>query len=478
MKTIQLKRLWATLAMAVLMAVVMALPAVANAQPTDGSTAYQGLLADGVTNYNIRVPAAWNGTLFANLDYNDTGVAERWLLDHGYALAGTTRGPANWDLQRAAAGLIETLDTFNRTVRFPRRTIVWGASRGGVVARTALQEYPDRFDGGLPMCGGGAGTISMWNVKLDAAFALDTLLAPGFGEKLQLTHLSDPARESQALGRIVQNAQLTPLGRARVALAASFARVPTWTTAAQPEPAPNDYAAQQANQASMLAFAIGSSFQAFMEGLAGGAFLWNHGVDYRHQLERSGTAQQVRALYAQAGGDLDADLRTLERTPRLHANPHAVSFIERHNITWTGRIRQPVFTMLTTGDPAGPISDEDVYADVVRHAGRQHLLRNTFVQRGGHCNFTGAEKLAGVLTLVERIETGRWGSTSAHGLNALASRLAAERPELGTTRFAPMAAPEHLRPWDVRDWDSYGRSCERGRERDGREQRGRCNKER
>ena len=51
-----------------------------------------GALADG-TQYLMRVPANWNGTLIRDLDYASGASNPRWpaLLEKGYALAGTGR---------------------------------------------------------------------------------------------------------------------------------------------------------------------------------------------------------------------------------------------------------------------------------------------------------------------------------------------------------------------------------------------------
>jgi hypothetical protein len=51
------------------------------------------------------------------------------------------------------------------------------------------------------------------------------------------------------------------------------------------------------------------------------------------------------------------------------------------------------------------------------------LLRQTFVDRAGHCAFTPAETIAAVQTLLERLETGHWPSIDATALNSEAARL-------------------------------------------------------
>src|SRR2546421_249254 len=101
----------------------------------------------------------------------------------------------------------------------------------------------------------------------------------------------------------------------------------------------------------------------------------------------------------------------------------AVDYLKRF-IIFDGRIRPPVLTMHTIGDGLVLNQDEQAYASVVRAAGNQRLLRQTFVDRAGHCAFTPAEVVASFGTLVHRLDTGRWGdSTDAADMNATAASL-------------------------------------------------------
>ena len=437
--------------------VIVALYPVTGWTQAATAIAYTGKLSDGLTDYNLLVPEYWNGTLLASLDTLGAGNVRNWLLDGGYALAGTARGPAGWNLTYAATNIIEAMDKFEELIDKPSCTIIWGRSRGGITARAALQLFPDRFDGAIPMCGGGAGTVAMWNFKLDATFALDVLLGTEYGLRLQLNNITDLATETSRINQIVTLGQQTPEGRARIALAAAFSQISTWNSPSQPEPAADDYEAQARNQASQIGFALGTSFVPFLEGLAGGPFTWNHGIDYRVQLSRSGYEKMVHELYKKAGLTLEADLKKLANAPRVYADPDAVGFIEKHNMSWTGEIRQPVFDITTTGDPAGPISDEKSYADIVRYAGNNNLLRHGLVHTGGHCNFTVGEQIAAFETMFRRLDTGRWeDDASAHGLNRLVEELQAETTvDLKGSNFVQVPLPNPMRTWDVRNWDTY-----------------------
>jgi pimeloyl-ACP methyl ester carboxylesterase len=427
------------------------------------ATPYTGKLSDGKSSYNFLVPQNWNGTVLVSLDTlgywgepKDITI-KGWLLDHGYALAGTDRESVGWNLSYAAANVVETLDTFIKLVGEPRRAVVWGESRGGITTRAAIQLYPNRFDGAVPMCGGGAGSIAMYNFKLDAAFALDVLLGSEYGLRLELNNIQDLATEESRIKEIISKAQETPQGRARVALAGAFSQIPVWNQKGKPEPANDDYDAQQANVALGIPMALGTWYAHFLENLAGGPFTWNHGVDYREQLNNSGYKKMVQELYNKAGLDLKADLDRLAKAPRVCADPAAVSFIEKNDITWNGKLQQPVLSLTTTGDMSGPISDENSYADVVRHAEKSDLLRQAFVHRCDHCNFTAGEEIAVFVTLFKRLDTGKWeDDASAQSLNQLVKKLQSESSlDLGGSNFVQIETPKALRTWDVRNWDTY-----------------------
>jgi hypothetical protein len=164
---------------------------------------------------------------------------------------------------------------------------------------------------------------------------------------------------------------------------AALADVPGWFDPTQPEPAADDYAAQQANQFTAirragLAFAF--AFRAELEARAGGNPSWNTGVDYRRQLERSVNAAEVAALYQAAGPDLDADLAALNYAQRIEADPVAVRYAARW-ITDDGDLGGvPVLTLHTTGDVLVVVQHESAYARTVADAADRALLRP-----GGSC---------------------------------------------------------------------------------------------
>jgi hypothetical protein len=52
-------------------------------------------------------------------------VTGGWLLDHGFALAGSSDASTGWAIKDALAGQAAVLDAFEVTVGHPRQTIAW-----------------------------------------------------------------------------------------------------------------------------------------------------------------------------------------------------------------------------------------------------------------------------------------------------------------------------------------------------------------
>src|SRR5260370_11995686 len=73
--------------------------------------------------------------------------------------------------------------------------------------------------------------------------------------------------------------------------------------------------------------------------------------------------------------------------------------------------------MQTTGDGLVPVEDERAYGKGVHEANDGALLRETFVHRAGHCEFTPAETITAVQTLELRLATGAWKDLPVADLN-------------------------------------------------------------
>jgi len=421
-------RLFAAIALAATL-----LPGSARAQV--GLKTYTGTFADGAT-YLIEVPPNWNGGLFLySHGYTTPGVpnppadngdllVRLYLFSHGYALAGSSYASTGWAVQDAFTDQIATLDKFNQLVGQPSRTIAWGHSLGGIITAGLVQKFPERIAGALPFCGVLAGSVGFWNEFLDSAFAFKTLLAPNSG--LQLVHITDPIHNLGIAEQALFDAQATPQGQARIALAAALFDSSGWIDPFSPQPDPKDYPTLEANQFASLQgfpFVLFFTLRAELEARAGGNPSWNSAVDYEKKLKLSVDYAEVKALYEKAGLSLDADIRTLSRTRRIAGDRAAVDYLSE-NIIFNGEIKVPVLTVHTTGDDIVNVQNEQAYAAVIHRAHDDSLLRETFVHRAGHCNFTSAETITAIQALLHRLDTGKWEGVDPDELNETASRFA------------------------------------------------------
>jgi hypothetical protein len=161
----------------------------------------------------------------------------------------------------------------------------------------------------------------------------------------------------------------------------------------------------------------------YIEQAAGGNGSWTAGVDFARQLERSSYAPEVRALYREAGLNLGADLATLTANAHITADANAIRWLQQTSVP-TGRLQVPELNLHTISDQLVPVQHEHYYSHTVDRAGEPDLLRQAFVERQLHCNFTPAELVAGVLAVHHRALTGHWDSVAQpDNLNATAASL-------------------------------------------------------
>lgn len=441
---------------AMTLALVTTAPVTAIA--ADTRTHLEGRLASGAT-WVMDVPRNWNGTvlLYSHgyrqagspnpaVDAPDAAVSGA-ALGQGYALIGSSYATTGWAVDQAVPDQLSTLDEFAARFGPARRTFAWGTSYGGLVTTTIAERHPDRVDGSLSMCGLVHGGVANWNSTLDAAYAVKTLLAPGTA--VPLTGFGDQASATKAAATmtgVVTNAQNTAEGRARIALAAALHDIPGYNDPTQAEPAEHDWQAQQRNQYQAFTrfFTTAMNWRQEAETRAGGNPSWNTGVDYRRMLARSPYATEVEALYRAAGLSLHDDLDALEDGPRISADAHAVDYLTR-NVAFTGKLTKPQLNIHTTGDGLVPVPAERAYHDAVAKSGASRLLRQSYVDRAGHCTFTTGEQLAALRALDHRATTGTWGDTGPAAMNALA---AAAEPSATHAYISYRPAP-YPRPFDL-----------------------------
>ena len=285
-----------------------------------------GTLADGAT-WSLQTPAGWNGTVLlyshgavlpgtpnpaATAPDSFTGNV---LLERGFALAGSSYAGTGWAVEEALDDQIAVLDQLPTP---PREVLAWGSSLGGLVTAELVERHPDRIAGALPMCGVLAGGLPLWDRFEDMRSALTTLLGPG-----PVLRVTGPTAAAGRLRAVLDAAQETPQGRARIALVAALGDLPGWAGAGTPRP--SGPAAREAADHTVLRDQLVDlmvSGRAELIRRAGGNPASTSGAARFRDAPRQ---DDVVRLYAVAGLDLTADLARLDNAPPVTADPAARS---------------------------------------------------------------------------------------------------------------------------------------------------------
>lgn len=411
-------------------------PAAAPAPPRiAGLRSLMGTLPDG-TGYRIDVPANWNGAALFNLDYASPNAPyseqNRLLLGRGYALAGVTRAVTGWRVPLAVDNLTEVKRLFEAEFGAIRMPIAFGGSMGGHTVFIGAHRKPSPWVAGVSNCAGPAGAVAQWNAKFDTLFVAKTLLAPDSDLPIVDVPADFERTSIPAWKTMLEKAQQTPEGRARIALAAVLGGLPDWASMANPRPATSDFDARQAGYYEALAGGRLAAVAQFMSSrrqintLFGGNISWNTGVDYKAALDRLPEKQLVQALYRRAKLNLARDLATLAKAPRISEQPAALRAIAEQQ--YFGDLSVPVISMQGLGDPISASDAMDAITRGARAAGKQELLRTVYAETAGHCTFSPGEIAAVVDVVRQRVETGRWPDTAPASMNGLAAGIAPNAP--------------------------------------------------
>lgn len=400
-----------------------------------------GELPDGEGPFRLAKPANWNGVVILDLDFAARPDAPLYQKMHemGYAGAGSTRGKAEGggtavDNPARIARQLDVLTRFEEKFGPAERVISFGLSGAGGLALALMEAAPDKVDGSVAACII-TGSVGWFNSKLDAAFAARTLLAPDSELRLQNMPL-DLTETAAAWTSMLGEAQATPEGRARIALANTLGQLPIWSDPRSPEPERSDLAAVQLNMYETLVAQFGAEIggqvrvRRDFERSSGGPISWNVGVDYTDMFETVVTKERqdiVRSIYEDAGLDLEADLQRLDQAERVAADPEAVQRADKL-LGVTAQPRNPVLLLHTTGDGLAPPATLEAYTRRVS----PDLAQIAMVRAAGHCTFTVAESMEAIETVDRRIVNGAWPDMSAQAMNERAQAAYAQ-----PTRFVP-----------------------------------------
>lgn len=382
--------------------------------------------------WTAKVPADWNGTLLlwnhgirTTIDPNRSaehaprgtdGDTTDALLAEGYALVGSAYRSNGFAVRDAVNDDVALLAEFGRRFGRPARTYVWGASLGGLITQTLVEERPDLVTAAAPACGVLAGAVPIGDQVLDTlvmarAFFAPTLKVTGFTSDAEAvaaveslksavtSALSNPATQTGAVGRVIAIAVLQGLPlKTRTASGTSTASIA---------------AAAAEGVLTQAGAAILGSRDSIRR--AGGQPATNATTSYAARVTPEAAAR-FTALGLPASLLRSYAVTLDRRVARVTASAAARAKARTFGAP-TGAVTRPVVTMHTEHDPFVTASNGALFASKVAAKGATaHVLQlwvappatyTTAEYGAGHCTFTRAQWMALLDTVEEFVAEGR-----------------------------------------------------------------------
>ena len=400
------------LKIALAVAVVLALATLANAQTPQARpvcVAHIPLPADlsgtlDGSDYRIRVPKNWNGTLLVYAHAGSTTeleiapqafppaspTLEQQLLSRRYALAGIFY-PNDGNSEKAALELTLAITRFfHDAVGKPCRTIVWGVSTGGTVALQMAESHPATYDGAIAIAPVGAGRAR------DADFMLqyDLAYAAAFGWPTDwwgpVEDIRDDlwGQEATLVMPVFQWADNTNYGQWEFVRLVMQLPSRTWW----------DYD----EFIGIWGYAIEGwksiVYRSLLEQVCGAPVAQNIGVVYT-------LTDDEKAYLSGLGVNPESLLAWMNAHAKIAPTRQARECAARDG-TPTGKLRRPALTMHGMYDPVVVVSEEAAYRDLVKAAHRGDLLVQTYADIVGHISFSAEQYLAELKAMEYWLNTG------------------------------------------------------------------------
>lgn len=373
--------------------------------------------------YRIEVPANWNGKLvlwahgFAGTGLElkvDNHPLRAFLLANGYAWAASSYSKNDYDPAQGAKDTHALTQYFNGRFGRPGRTYITGASMGGHVTGIVAEQWPQQYDGAMPVCGV-LGDYELFDYFLDFNVAAQTLSGVGKTFPYGADYLTSTVPATKA------------------ALGPAF---------------PFFLNASGQNLKSLTQLRSGGVRPLFEQGwlfwnAVAGDFLFGLGVGDGTLARQPGVAVQNSDVTYQF--DTNPALSAAETlfnssVQRVTADPQARRNNGIANVPpTTGDLRIPMLALHTLGDLFVPFHMEQEYARRVASKGWSHNLVQRATRDVGHCSFTGPELAQTFVDLAKWVE----GGVKPAGDDVL-NPAAVAHPDFGCT-YTDKASP---RIWD------------------------------
>jgi pimeloyl-ACP methyl ester carboxylesterase len=313
------------------------------------------------------------------------------LIPLGYAWAASSYRRNDYDVSSGVQDSHALSKRFNGIVGKPDRVYFSGASMGGHITAVAIEQYPNSYDGALPVCGV-LGDFELFDFFLDfnvAAQQIGTSSSTFPVDPLTYLFGTVPA--------IKANLEAAP-GGWPVFLNAHGVNLKNLTELRSGGDRPNFDEA----------WFFWNIFPDFQSGP--GNFLFDLGTTDGTLVRSPGVAVDNQDVVYQFDTDpaLTADEDTFNDSVfRQTADPQARNQNGLAQVpVITGEISIPVLTLHNLGDLFVPVHNEIEYAHRVAAQGNSDLLVQRAIRGVNHCGFTGNELGAAFLDLVGWVESG------------------------------------------------------------------------
>ena len=337
--------------------------------------------------YRIEVPQNWNRRLVmwahgfrgSGLELTvDNHPLRAFLAANGYAWAASSYSRNEYDVEAGVKDTHALTQRFNGIVGQPELTYLTGASMGGHVTAAAIEQYPQAYDGAMPICGV-LGDHELFDFYLDYNLVSAALAG------VATTFPPDPVQWTTVS---------VPLIRSMLATA--------WPLGLTP---------------------AGDNLKSLTELRSGGErplfdAAW---VSWASFLQQFGALDGTVPRSPGVVVDNTDAVYQFDTDPALSPAEQALNAaVLRVAQTPAGRVEQgvanvpvvngtppvPVLTLHDLGDLFVPFSMEQVYARRVAAAGLSDRVVQRAIRGVGHCDFTATELVTAFTDLVRWVEAG------------------------------------------------------------------------
>ena len=350
------------------------------------ATAYYGVHARA--GYRIEVPDDWNGSLVVWAHgFRGTGLEltvdnhplRDLLIPQGYAWAASSYDRNDYDIASGVKSTHALIKRFNGIAGKPDQILMTGASMGGHITGVLIEQYPQLFDGALPICGV-MGDYALFDFFLDFSLA-GQQLGTGSSE-----YPVDP---------VVYVTSTVPAIKSHLeAFTGGWPVVLNQTGIDFKNLVELRSGGDRPNFDEAWAF-WNSPFVAFPGGSGPGNFLFDAGVGDGTVPRAPGNAADNIGVVYQFDDDpeLSDDEEMLNRDIfRIAAAPQTRRKQGLAQVpTISGDIAVPVLTLHNLGDLFGPVLNQVEYNSRVFEQGKSDLLVQRAIRGVGHCEFTPLE---------------------------------------------------------------------------------------